>query len=173
TRVDTNGLLDSGSDTVAVAGSSTLTHIVFPFTSYVGDVKITFVGWYGVDFTERAGAFETFTTVSSVTGGEGAIPPTVPPEDRDTDGDGLTDGQEEVFGSNPLLPDTDFDGYNDYDEYVAGTDPTDANSYPGAYVGISTEAILLIILCIMAFFMLFFFVCEKRKKKKKRKRKRA
>lgn len=78
TRADTDLLLDSGADTVAVAGSSTKTHSVSPSTSYLGEVKITFLGWYGTDFTESAGAFETFTTTeppSSATlvgGGSGA-----------------------------------------------------------------------------------------------------
>jgi len=68
TRTDTGALLDSGSDTVAVAGSSTKTHTISPSTSYIGDVKITFLGWYGTDFTEKAGAFKTFTTTSASAG---------------------------------------------------------------------------------------------------------
>ena len=162
-RVDTGTTLDFGSDTFEVTAHTEVTYSVSPTTSYVGLVNITFTG-------DGAIASECFPTVSPVTGGGGVMPPTVPPEARDTDGDGLTDKQEEVFGSNPLLPDTDFDGYTDYEEYIAGTDPTDASSYPGVGVGVSTEIILLIILCVMVFFILFFFVYEKRKKKKKRKR---
>jgi len=66
TRVDTGELLDSGAETVAVAGGSTLTHTVAPSTSYIGEVEIRFLGWYGTDFTERAGAYKTFTTLTSV-----------------------------------------------------------------------------------------------------------
>ncbi|MBI3032055.1 hypothetical protein HYY69_01160 [Candidatus Woesearchaeota archaeon] len=68
TRTDTGALLDSGADTVAVAGSSAKTHTISPSTSYIGDVKITFLGWYGTDFTERAGAFKTFMTTSAPVG---------------------------------------------------------------------------------------------------------
>ena len=38
------------------------------------------------------------------------------PLSRDTDGDGLLDGNESHLGTNPLLPDTDGDGLNDYEE---------------------------------------------------------
>lgn len=41
----------------------------------------------------------------------------------DTDGDGLTDGQEKTLGTNPLVADTDGDGINDGDEVTNGTDP--------------------------------------------------
>lgn len=46
-------------------------------------------------------------------------------EDSDTDGDGLTDGDEvNEYSTNPLLEDTDNDGVNDYDEVkVFNTDP--------------------------------------------------
>lgn len=51
----------------------------------------------------------------------------------DTDGDGLTDG-EEVNGTrgyltSPLLADTDGDGINDLTEILTGSNPTDPNSY--------------------------------------------
>lgn len=41
----------------------------------------------------------------------------------DTDGDGLTDEAELIWGSNPVMPDTDGDGYNDYTEVVHGYNP--------------------------------------------------
>jgi hypothetical protein len=51
----------------------------------------------------------------------------------DTDGDGLTDGDEvrcaRVFCTNPLLADTDGDGINDLTEIQTGSDPTNPNSY--------------------------------------------
>ena len=71
--------------------------------------------------------------------------------DPDTDGDGLTDPQEEVAGTdpgnvdlmvmvcgmvlslsctNPLLSDTDGDGYTDGEESDEGTSPTDADDLP-------------------------------------------
>lgn len=42
----------------------------------------------------------------------------------DTDGDGLTDAEEVLYGTDPTNPDTDGDGVNDGDEIAAGTDPT-------------------------------------------------
>ncbi len=41
----------------------------------------------------------------------------------DTDGDGLTDRQELLIGSDPEVADTDGDGTSDGDEVTAGTDP--------------------------------------------------
>ncbi|MFA7170868.1 MAG: hypothetical protein WC180_02660 [Candidatus Paceibacterota bacterium] len=41
----------------------------------------------------------------------------------DTDGDGLSDKQEEIFGSDANRPDTDGDGYNDGAEIDKGFDP--------------------------------------------------
>ena len=52
--------------------------------------------------------------------------------DDDNDGDGLTNGEEEEFGTDPNLIDTDGDGASDYLEWVAGTDPHDASSNPSA-----------------------------------------
>jgi hypothetical protein len=47
------------------------------------------------------------------------------PTKPDTDGDGLTDGQEfNTYGSNPQLADTDSDGVNDKAEVDYGTSPT-------------------------------------------------
>ena len=48
------------------------------------------------------------------------------PANPDTDGDGLTDGDEvNVFGTDPLLADTDGDGLDDNVELNNGLDPTD------------------------------------------------
>ncbi len=44
----------------------------------------------------------------------------------DSDGDGLTDGQEAELGTDPFNPDTDGDGFNDGDEVANGTDPLDS-----------------------------------------------
>ena len=54
------------------------------------------------------------------------------PRNRDTDGDGISDG-DEVHGTrgyvtNPLLADTDGDGVNDLLEYQTNSNPTDAHS---------------------------------------------
>jgi penicillin-binding protein 1A len=61
----------------------------------------------------------------------------------DTDGDGVSDWDEEQAGTDPEDPldypgappkivDTDGDGYSDDDELAAGTDPNNPASYPGA-----------------------------------------
>jgi hypothetical protein len=48
------------------------------------------------------------------------------PEDRDTDKDGLNDGNEvQNVHSNPLSKDTDGDGFSDYAEYVDAHDRLD------------------------------------------------
>ncbi|MEY3084178.1 MAG: hypothetical protein RL037_358 [Bacteroidota bacterium] len=43
----------------------------------------------------------------------------------DTDNDGLTDAQEAVLCTSPVIADTDGDGINDGDEVTAGSDPCD------------------------------------------------
>ena len=53
------------------------------------------------------------------------------PNNPDTDADGLTDGDEQnVHGTNPLVADTDGDGSTDGEEIAQGTDPLDASSTP-------------------------------------------
>jgi hypothetical protein len=47
----------------------------------------------------------------------------IPDIDLDTDGDGLTDIEEEKLGTNPNYFDTDFDGIADGEEVVVGRDP--------------------------------------------------
>lgn len=53
-----------------------------------------------------------------------------PAGDRDSDGDGLTDAQEERFGTDPGDGDSDGDTVNDSNEVAAGTDPLDSQSFP-------------------------------------------
>lgn len=48
----------------------------------------------------------------------------------DTDGDGLTDQQEALLGTDPHLKDTDGDGYPDGVEVNAGYSPTSTSSIP-------------------------------------------
>jgi hypothetical protein len=43
--------------------------------------------------------------------------------DRDSDGDGVDNGEEYLRGTDPLSPDTDGDGVDDGDELMEGTDP--------------------------------------------------
>ncbi len=46
---------------------------------------------------------------------------------KDTDGDGLPDSVEAIYGTNPNNPDTDGDGYNDGAEVRTGHDPLNPN----------------------------------------------
>ena len=46
----------------------------------------------------------------------------------DTDGDGLKDGEEIAFRSNPVVADWDEDGLNDLQEFEAGTNPRRADT---------------------------------------------
>ena len=62
---------------------------------------------------------------------------TIPTKDKelDTDGDGISDVDEEKYGFDPLDPsdatqDYDGDGVSNFDEIKAGTNPLDPNSYP-------------------------------------------
>jgi len=64
TRVDNNELLDSGGETFAV-GATPVTRYYQPSTTYVGQVKIVFLGRYSG--TETAGAYEIFSTTSGTT----------------------------------------------------------------------------------------------------------
>ncbi|WP_228517725.1 thrombospondin type 3 repeat-containing protein [Aliidiomarina indica] len=48
----------------------------------------------------------------------------------DSDGDGLSDAEELLLGTDPFNPDTDGDGFSDYEEVMAGTDPLDPNDFP-------------------------------------------
>ena len=50
--------------------------------------------------------------------------------DTDDDNDGVSDTQESIDGTNPLLADTDGDGYSDLVEVNLNSDPLDANSIP-------------------------------------------
>ena len=53
------------------------------------------------------------------------------PHNPDTDGDGLTDGEEvRLHYTDPLVADTDGDGFSDGDEVRAGSDPLDPLSTP-------------------------------------------
>ncbi|MDK8669800.1 Rib/alpha-like domain-containing protein [Corynebacterium sp. MSK195] len=59
----------------------------------------------------------------TVTEKDTAVPPV--PEDKDSDGDGLTDKEEEELGTDPNKADTDGDGINDGDEVNGTKNPFD------------------------------------------------
>jgi len=50
--------------------------------------------------------------------------------DDDDDDDGLSDSQESLLGTNPLVADTDGDGFDDGVEVAAGADPNDPDDFP-------------------------------------------
>lgn len=57
--------------------------------------------------------------------------PLQPDADFDMDGDGLTNVEEvDIYGTNPGDPDSDQDGYTDKEEINAKSDPLDPNSIP-------------------------------------------
>ncbi len=53
---------------------------------------------------------------------------------KDTDGDGLTDAEEEEFGSDPENEDSDGDGLSDSEEYDLGSDPQNEDSDGDGYL---------------------------------------
>jgi hypothetical protein len=70
------------------------------------------------------------------------------PENPDTDGDTLSDGDEvHLYGTDPLLVDTDDDGVSDPLELMWGSDPTDPLSVPGLPVaGYAAIGLLVVLL---------------------------
>ena len=62
TRTDTNQELKSGLETIGVGAGESITKYYHPVTTYVGQVKITFLGRYSG--TETAGAYAIFSTTS-------------------------------------------------------------------------------------------------------------
>jgi hypothetical protein len=60
---------------------------------------------------------------------EKAPEPVIPPEQMDSDGDGLSDAEEATYGTDATEPDTDSDGLGDREEVlVYKTDPLDADT---------------------------------------------
>ena len=63
-----------------------------------------------------------------------------PADTVDTDGDGLSDTQEALFGSDPLLADTDSDGLSDFQEQQLGTRPKNPDTdFDGLADGIEVK----------------------------------
>ena len=50
---------------------------------------------------------------------------------KDSDNDGLTDNEEEIYHTDPMKPDSDGDGVSDGEEVAIGFDPNDPTSMPG------------------------------------------
>jgi hypothetical protein len=55
--------------------------------------------------------------------------------DDDFDGDGLTNFEEFLLGTDPTKADTDGDGFSDKDEQTSGSDPRSASSKPSEVTG--------------------------------------
>ncbi|MCH8064893.1 MAG: hypothetical protein IIC90_03580 [Chloroflexi bacterium] len=58
------------------------------------------------------------------------LTPSTPPGPEDFDGDGLSDFQESLLGTDPQNPDSDGDGVPDGEEFFRNTDPLDPASVP-------------------------------------------
>ncbi len=58
----------------------------------------------------------------------------------DTDGEGLIDGWEAMWGADPQIPNTDDDGWTDWEEVQYGTDPNDDDTdNDGRFDGVGNE----------------------------------
>jgi hypothetical protein len=128
TDVDTDNDGVADGDDLAFGGNPALADVA-SFTDTDGDGLL--------DQVELDGWTVSYRKASTVSGTPGALvtctPATAPSADCpvaptsdpspgmiDTDGDGLTDQEESVLGTNPRLTDTDGDGISDFDE-VQGT----------------------------------------------------
>lgn len=161
TRTDEDNILDAGSDTFAVPGYSEKLYQIYPETTYVGNCRISFS-------SDDASAYNDFSTSQPPSGGGGGGGGGgYVSEAKDSDGDGLTDAEEEFYGTDPYNKDTDGDGYNDYIEVTAGTDPLDPDSYPGPKKmgDIFFVFIILIIIGIPLFLLVLYYYREKEKQK--------
>jgi len=164
TRLDTGATLDTGGDTFAVVAGDEELYYIYPTTSYVGLCNIFFTG-------NGASSSRTFTTTAPPAedgggGGGGGGGKDAPPYSKDTDGDGLTDAEEQHYGTDPFDKDTDNDGYSDYAEITSGTDPLDPKSHPGPTMGIEFFILLAIIISIsLLLFLLYYRKREKEKSK--------
>ena len=81
------------------------------------DVSATPAGTFGLLASNLAGSTDPgITQVDRFT-------VVAPSSAADTDGDGLSDAQEALLGTDPLNPDTDGDGFSDGAEVASGSDP--------------------------------------------------
>lgn len=81
----------------------------------------------------RVGLFLNNSIKTSATIATSFTEPTPTPDDtmtKDSDGDGLPDRDEIIYGTDPFNKDTDGDGFLDGEEIAAGYDPLDPNSNP-------------------------------------------
>lgn len=89
-----------------------------------------------LNVTVSASAVGLFVLVATTTDGSSTTIPSAANTLRilagnaDDDGDGLTNAQELLRGTDPLKRDTDGDGFGDGEEVAAGSDPLDQRSTP-------------------------------------------
>ncbi|MCK4367273.1 MAG: ABC transporter substrate-binding protein [Thermoplasmata archaeon] len=82
---------------------------------------------------------------------------------RDSDGDGLTDWDEEnVYGTDPQNEDTDGDGISDGDEVAQGTDPLDPEE--GGKSFFEEFWWIFLVIVIIVFALLIGFISRRRRK---------
>jgi hypothetical protein len=80
--------------------------------------------------------------------------------DIDTDGDHLSDDDEvSVHGTDPMNPDTDEDGVNDGMEVAFGTNPNDPENFPS--VPLLTHMGVVLIIIMLAFACIGLVLCRR------------
>lgn len=77
-------------------------------------------------------------------------------QNKDYDGDGLSNKEEELYGTNPYDTDTDNDGWSDFEEIMYGSDPLDFTDYPGKTKECCCGFFLILIglLCLVILFLI-------------------
>ncbi len=114
---------DPGADTFSWSYTG-LSSAVGPVTFDTSTGKLTWSASY-----RDVGSFDVTITATDTDGGTDSLAWTIIVSAVDTDGDGLSDGEEEnLYFTDPLLPDTDGDGLDDGDEVAAASDPNDGDS---------------------------------------------
>jgi YD repeat-containing protein len=94
-----------------------------------------------LSLTTSTNASGSFAVVATTATGSSSVFPTqanrfsvvsssVSGSNVDSDGDGLSDAQEILIGTDPFNPDTDGDGFSDGVEVASGSDPLDPNCTP-------------------------------------------
>lgn len=95
-------------------------------------------------------------------------PPPSDPYLRDSDSDGIPDGYEEEWGTDPFKADSgedlDGDGYTNLEEYLAGTDPTKKSSSPSSGLVATSPSVLLIAGIVLLVSVLVFLNIYMKKK---------